>query len=607
MGPILAFDGGTTRTRAGLYTSGRRLLAQADGAAANPTEHGIEACVASLTQLARQLNAENVACVAAGLSGAGREPVRDELARRLHAALAAERILVTSDLMPILQANAPRRPAVIAMAGTGSCVAGHDGGGRGAQVGGRGSLFGDDGSAYQVAVSALRGAADALDGLGAQTALVTELPAAAGLSDFSDFVTWSVRVSKEQVAALARTVQVLAERGDGLARGCLTNQAVLLAGQTLAAAHRLALQDGGTVYILGGMFEHSAFYRGAYEAALATATPRLTAIVPEIRGHRAVLELAFLDAPVPGWLTDYCGAQAAPARIAATERVSPRAPLDALTALEMVRRMAEEDAGVPWAVRQQAEAIASIAEASARALEEGGRLVYVGAGTSGRLGVLDASECPPTFGVPAGTVVGIIAGGERALRHSVERAEDDIQAAVRDLAALTPPIGRSDVVVGLTASGATPYVLAALAEARTSGATTAIVTCNPPPPGAAHTAIVLSTGPEVVAGSTRLKAGTATKLVLNTISTAAFALRGLVYEGHMVGVVPSNAKLRRRAARTIAALTGVDSERAQALLDQSGGRIPVAVLMARQGLTPEDAERKLLERGGSLRGVLEGG
>ena len=605
MSLILAFDGGTTRTRAGLYTADRRLKAQADGPAANPTEHGIEACVESLVQLAREVNAADLGCVAAGLSGSGRECVREELARRLYAVLTPQRVRLTSDLMPILQANAPRRAAVVAIAGTGSCVVGHDGGGCSTQVGGRGRLFGDDGSAYQVAVSALRGAADALDGLGAQTALVTELPAAVGLSDFSDLVTWSVQASKEQVAVLARTVQALAARGDGLARGCLTNQAILLAGQTLAAAHRFALQDGGTVYILGGMFEHSAFFRAAYETALVTATPRLTAIVPELRGHRAVLELAFLDAPMPTWLTDHVGGHPEPYMIAATEQVSPRTPLDALPALEMVRRMAQEDASVAGAVSQQAQAITCVVEAAARALGEGGRLIYVGAGTSGRLGVLDASECPPTFGVSSETVVGIIAGGDRALRHSIEGAEDDTQAAVRDLAALATPIGPADVVVGLTASGTTPYVIAALAEARNCGATTAIVACNAPPHGVADTTIALATGPEVVAGSTRLKAGTATKLVLNTISTAAFALRGLVCQGHMVGVVPSNAKLSWRAARTIAALAGVEPERAQALLDHSGGRVPIAVLMARHGLMPEDAERKLAEHGGTLRAALE--
>ena len=232
-------------------------------------------------------------------------------------------------------------------------------------------------------------------------------------------------------------------------------------------------------------------------------------------------------------------------------------------------------------------------------------MIYLGAGTSGRLGVLDASECPPTFGVSPGQVIGLMAGGDEALRDSIEGAEDDTDRAVVDLNALRPALNAKDFGVGITASGRTPYVIAALEEAARVGCTTGMVCCNEVGSGLASIVIALDTGAEVLAGSTRLKAGTATKLVLNQISTGAMALSGRVYDGYMVGVRASNDKLRERAAGIIVKLTDLAVPEATQLLVKARGEVAVAVLMERAGLGADEAIDRLDRSGGSLRVALE--
>jgi len=240
--------------------------------------------------------------------------------------------------------------------------------------------------------------------------------------------------------------------------------------------------------------------------------------------------------------------------------------------------MHQEDLAAVRAVRSARPFVAQAARAVAEALRAGGRLLYVGAGTSGRLGVLDASECPPTFGTAPSQVQAAIAGGRRALTSAVEGAEDDKAAgaeAVRRFRA-----SPRDVVCGISASASTPYVLGALAEARRRRARTMLVCCNPPRPRTRVDWVILApTGPELVAGSTRLKAGTATKLILNAITTAAFISLGKVYRGRMVDLRQANAKLRARAARMVAELTELPLAQARRLLSAAGGSVKVALAM----------------------------
>ena len=291
-----------------------------------------------------------------------------------------------------------------------------------------------------------------------------------------------------------------------------------------------------------------------------------------------------------------------------TERRNPRTQqIDLADPLGIVDLMNAEDQEVPRAVATQRAQIAQAISAAETAFRAGGRLFYVGAGTSGRLGVLDASECPPTFGTDPEMVQGIIAGGPPALTRSQEGAEDEIENARRDLDAHGVRAG--DFVVGIAASGTTPYVRVALEHARSLGARTAIVACSPPPEAtlaAADIAIVAVTGPEVVTGSTRLKAGTATKLILNMITTGAMIRLGKTFGNLMVDLRATNAKLTDRSERIVAEVGHVERDEARALLTRAGGRVKLAIVMNALGVSREEAERRLEDAGGVIRRVVSG-
>ncbi|WP_428943786.1 N-acetylmuramic acid 6-phosphate etherase [Pantoea sp. FN060301] len=279
--------------------------------------------------------------------------------------------------------------------------------------------------------------------------------------------------------------------------------------------------------------------------------------------------------------------------------------LDSLTTLEMVTRFNDQDAMVAGAVRATLPAVAKAVDAAALSLSQGGRLIYMGAGTSGRLGVLDASECPPTFGVPHGLVVGVIAGGPGALLKAVEGAEDDETLGVRDLQALN--LTHSDMVVGLAASGRTPYVIGALRFARQMGCRTAAISCNPDSPIAREADIAISpvVGPEALTGSTRLKSGTAQKLVLNMISTGAMVRIGKVYQNLMVDMQATNVKLIDRACRMVCQATGCTAEEAKRALSQTDQAVKPAILMVLSGMTAAQAQKRLEKHKGFLRAALE--
>jgi N-acetylmuramic acid 6-phosphate etherase len=282
-----------------------------------------------------------------------------------------------------------------------------------------------------------------------------------------------------------------------------------------------------------------------------------------------------------------------------TERPNPRSrALDALSPVAIARVMNRADAEALRAVGRAAPVIGRAVAGIAERLKRGGRLIFVGAGTSGRLGVIEAAECPPTFNTRPGQVQAVMAGGRRAVFRSVEGAEDDARAGAR---AIRARARRGDAVVGIAASGVTAFVLAALGEARRHGALTVLVTCNPRVSRrAARIVIALDAGPEVLAGSTRLKAGTATKLTLNTLTTAAFTRLGKVHGNRMVDLQPTSAKLRARARRLVRDLGGVSAPRASKLLDQADGSAKVAVVMARRRVTAAEARRRLRVAGGFL-------
>ncbi len=288
-----------------------------------------------------------------------------------------------------------------------------------------------------------------------------------------------------------------------------------------------------------------------------------------------------------------------------TEALNPASgDLDRLSTAQILGIMNSADARIAEAVAREIPRIARAVDAIAAALEQGGHLIYLGAGTSGRLGVLDAAECPPTFGVPATLVRGIIAGGERAMARAVEAVEDDPDRGAADL--MGSGFAPGDALVGISASGRTPYVLGAIKKAGQIGTVTCGISCTP------NSALSQTVdypiepvpGPEILTGSTRLRAGTATKMVLNMISTAVMVRLGHVYGNLMVNVQPTNRKLEQRARRIIQHTTGVAPERAAELLEQSGRSVRTAIVMEKRGLSRTEAERLLTRAHGRVREAL---
>jgi N-acetylmuramic acid 6-phosphate etherase len=289
-----------------------------------------------------------------------------------------------------------------------------------------------------------------------------------------------------------------------------------------------------------------------------------------------------------------------------TEERNPKTwDIDRLDTLAMITLINDEDQTVPQAVARALPAIAQAIDAIVARLRTGGRLFYIGAGTSGRLGVLDASECPPTYGTPPELVQGVIAGGREAVFGALEGVEDDPVAGASDLRARGLVAG--DAVVGIAASGRTPYVLGALAYARSLGALAVGVANNTPSPvlDAAEIAIAIVTGPEAISGSTRMKAGTAQKLVLNTLSTGIMVRLGKVYGNLMIDVQVKNDKLLQRARGIVMQIAGIDEGKAAALLDATHNDVKAAIVMARRGVSADEARALLNAAGGLLREVID--
>jgi N-acetylmuramic acid 6-phosphate etherase len=288
-----------------------------------------------------------------------------------------------------------------------------------------------------------------------------------------------------------------------------------------------------------------------------------------------------------------------------TEQPNPHSQdIDRRSTLDMLLLMNDEDAGVAQVVRAALPQVAQAVDAIVAGIQSGGRLIYVGAGTSGRLAILDAAECPPTYNTPPELVQAIIAGGAAAVTGAVEGAEDNTEAGRADLLALN--ISPQDIVVGIAASGRTPYVLAALETANDIGAITVGVSCNRPAPllDLAQIKIALPVGPEVVTGSTRLKAGTAQKWVLNMLTTGSMIRLGKVYDNWMVDLRVSNTKLAARARRIVSEIAGVSQDEAAQLLAQTENEVKTAIVIAKKSITPEQARAALSVAKGRLREVI---
>ncbi|MBI5394441.1 MAG: N-acetylmuramic acid 6-phosphate etherase [Verrucomicrobia bacterium] len=582
----LAIEGGGTRTVALFADAAGRILQRVEAGPLNLKRADDADVLALFRQLrrlqpprsgTRERSATDVAAISLCLAGA-----RTDADRARARALAARvwpraACTVRGDRESGLAAAFGVHGAgILVIAGTGSSIIGRDATGRIIRAGGYGPLLSDAGSGYDIARAALRAVLHEWDLTGRWPALGSRFLRALVLNDIEQLVDWSVAAPKGDVAALAPEVFAAWHRRDPLATRIIVAAADDLAANAILVARKLGWGRNKVVNfcLKGGLVEKQPRFFAAVATRIRRAFPRAVIALPKHEGAFGALLLAGIAASAQDAPRSTLHA---PREIAAalTEQRNPRTlDLDRRSVSQLVDTMLAEDSRILPAIRRQRRAIVRAIELITRSLRRGGRLFYIGAGTSGRLGVLDASECPPTFSVEPKMVQGIIAGGERALYSSVEAAEDDPSAGAEALRCRGAQ--RGDVVVGIAASGRTPFVLGALAWAKQLGIETIFLNFNPMfrwPHGAATAPTVtvsVATGPEVVTGSTRLKAGTATKLILNMFTTIAMVRLGKVVGNLMVDVDPTCVKLRDRATRIVSALTGADYAEAGVLLEKSG-------------------------------------
>ncbi len=619
---FLGIEGGATHTEALLADASGQLLARTESGPANIQLLGERELLALLRGLRRALPRPDAITI--GLAGARTEPDRQRIR------LAAARIwpgipcYATNDLETALMAadSRPHRDAieparVLVLSGTGSCCYGRAADGRTLKIGGWGHVLGDRGSAYDFGLRALRETLRHFDRTNRLTPLGARLLRRLQSNSPEAWVGWIQTAEKSAIAALAPEVFAV-HANDSLARNVVRAAATDLATDACACAEQIRGRGDPVEFILaGGVLLKQATYARLVRRLIRSAIPGVQ-VRPLTRASVwGAVELARLHFPnattggsTPRPRSSLRLSPPSPARaipcpsldalaLSPTEQRNPRSTrLSDLSLDQAIRLMLDEDRLIPPALLRESAKLERAITWIVRALRHGGRLFYVGAGTSGRLGVLDASECPPTFRTPPELVQGIMAGGYRALWESIEGAEDDAQAgaeAVR-LRAIT---GR-DVVIGIAASGRTPFVWGAIWQARQAGAKTVLLCFNPhleaPRGNRPDLIIAPEVGPELITGSTRLKSGTATKLVLNLFTTLAMVRLGKVVSNLMVDLNPSNAKLRDRAIRIVRQLTGGSEPEARAALEQSGWVVKRALTLradrVRTGFAPPTSPRR---------------
>ncbi len=597
---FLGIEAGGTRTTVRLEEeTGRELLTFQAGPAVLPLMSDRE-LQWHLRDIATRLPFTPSA-IGIGMAGARSDADKDRLHRAASRIWPAMPCVATNDLDTALAAAPQRQPAlprVLVLSGTGSCCFGRAPDGSTAKVGGRGHVIGDRASACDIGLRALRAVIADLDHRGKMGNLGAAMLHALTFNEAEQLIPWSVQAAKTEIASLAVTVFTLAAKGDKLARSILRDSAAMLAEDAVSCARQLTGKTEGAVeFVLNGgvLLKNPTFLRDVSRRIRqgwkgAVITPLKNASVCGAVALARESGAGVASRPIEAaseWRLPAAIADLSVLAQSPTEKRNPRSlKLDRMPVAEGIELMLSEDARLPEAIRAEKKPIEKVISAVVHAFQNGGRLFYAGAGTSGRLGVLDASEIPPTFRAPREQVQGIIAGGRQALWSAVEGAEDDVQAgaaAIRNRA-----VTSQDVVIGIAASGRTPFVWGAIREANQRGAFTVLLCFNPTlrqavkklPDRSWKPAVMIipDTGPEILTGSTRLKSGTATKLVLNMITTLAMTKVGKVISNLMVDLNPSNVKLRDRAARIISELTGSTREAAREALVASGWVVKEAYL-----------------------------
>lgn len=582
---------------------GSRGLAEPGGA-----DDAVAAVLATLERALLPASAE-VECLCVAAAGAQAAPAAaEQLARELSRRVSTKEVAVVSDAVAAHVGALDGASGVVLAAGTGAVALGIGAGGSECQVDGRGQALGDDGGGAWIGREALRSALLAHESRGRRTALSEAAEQRFGeLSELSRALTADNNVART-LASFVPDVLRCAEGGDAEASTILGRAGAALAATTAAAAEAVQVRR---VSVVGGLTGIPLLI-DAWRAALPDALEVVAAKGGAVDGALTLAGRA--DLPHEGRvLRCRSGSDIGPSddgyvSALATEQVrADLGDLDLRAPEELVGLLLEAEASVPAAVARASDELAAAVRLVEAAFDHGGRLIYVGAGTPGRLAALDAAECPPTFGTSPDQVVAVLAGGPQAAGAAVEGAEDDAEAGARDVTALD--LTTADVVVGISASGRTPYVLSALDAARARGAKTVAVVNNPGSPArvSADVTIEILTGGEVLAGSTRLKAGSAQKVVLNTLSTSAMIRTGKTYGGWMVDVMASNAKLRRRAVRIVREVTGLDDDDATRALEACGWRTRVALVSVLTGLGPDASLSRLAAVDGRLRDAVADG
>jgi N-acetylmuramic acid 6-phosphate etherase len=476
------------------------------------------------------------------------------------------KIVTGSDRDSGLAAGLGHGDGIVVNAGSGSSVTGRRDT-RLEKAGGWGHILGDAGGAYFLVVQALRLILREYDLHRGEMQFTAKVLQALSLNNLDELVRWAQTADKMEIALLAPVVFEAAAKGDQHVMDILEEGARVLSEYTEAVATRLHLL-APKVMLIGGLFQRDSIYAHAFRRRLKKNLPDARVATSERAPEMGAAWLASEMQGVPAVRTDPEREKIEDLAASLTEQRNPRSQdLEKLSVAELVRLFVEEESDVQEALRKAAKELARAIEMVTATLRKGGRLFYIGAGSSGRLGMLDASEIPPTFGAAPDLVQGIIAGGAPALYRSVEGAEDDQGAGA--IAVVERGVKSGDTVVGISASGRTPFVMGALIRARAAGAATILLSCNPGGASRIESDLLvgLGVGPEILTGSTRLKAGTATKIALNIISTGAMVALGKVRGNLMIDLQTTNSKLRDRAARVVAELTGTDYKTARAQLE----------------------------------------
>lgn len=578
MGAVLGIEGGGTKTTWVLVGPDGKIVSRGETGPGNVLLVGAEGLKKNFRKVAAGLTMQPHA-IGGGFAGARGAREFSLIRSALRSVWPqVSRVAVGQDVDSALTAAWGSEDGFLVIAGTGSNVVGRKNGKK-ISAGGHGHLLGDGGSGYDLARRTLAEVFRVRDHEGRVPVLAAALMAHAGAADVDSLLREVYRQKgKEWLAGFAPAILRAAARGDRLAKTVLRQVVESLVDSVVAVAGRLKVLRP-RLALTGGLFDHPT-YRGAFLSVLRRRCPQASAGVLRVSGAVGAARMTGV-APAVSVTEKDPHHRLVPVEALPTERANPRSRgLHRKSVNQLVRIFVGEETHTVRALRKARREIERAAHLVSRALQRGGRLVYVGAGTSGRLGVLDASEMPPTFHAPPEQVQAILAGGPEAIFRAQEGAEDDREAGAR--AVRERRIGKKDILVGLTASGRTPFVHGALAAGDQAGATTVLVTAHPrwrpEPRGFKPDAVVrLDVGPELIAGSTRLKSGTATKMVCNILSSVAMIRLGRVYDNLMVNVVPSNEKLKARAIRLVRLLTGVDAGRAEQALEKSGNHVRAAL------------------------------